>query len=325
MKRSVKILIAVSVVAALAIVAGPLVLGGPPGGKAGTASAGGFGPPSGAPSGGPAGGAPGAATPATVYSVKVQKLTTASLRTYLEVNGDVVTSTNVDIFPDTGGRLAAVLVQVGDQVEKGKTVIAQVDPSKPGSNYALSPVYSPLTGTITSLTAQLGATVTGQSSLGTVGVLTDLLIESKVPEVDVAAVVAGLKAEITFPAFPGRVFTATVTRVDPVVDVTSRTKKIRLRLSGDSSGVNLGMFSRVKLYLAARPARVVAPLESVITRSGQSYAFVIEGEKTVRRVVKTGITVDGQVEILDGLKAGETLVVKGQELLDDGASVRVIP
>src|SRR6185369_1853200 len=103
-------------------------------------------------------------------------------RNYLELTGDVVTETNVDIFPDTGGTLSAINVQVGDPLVKGKTLIASIDPSKPGASFALSPVYSPLTGTLTSLTAQLGATVSAQTSLGTVGVLSDLLVDSKVPE-----------------------------------------------------------------------------------------------------------------------------------------------
>jgi multidrug efflux pump subunit AcrA (membrane-fusion protein) len=259
-----------------------------------------------------------------IYSVKTEKVTVASLRSYLETNGDVVTPTNIDIVPDVGGKLADVLVQVGDTVEKGKTIIAQVDPSKPGSNYSLSPVLSPLTGTITSLSAQLGATVTSQTSLGTVGVLTDLHIECRLPEVDVASITTGLYAEISFPAFPGRTLPAKVIRVDPIVDVASRTKAIQLRLSGDVSGVNLGMFCKVKLYLVARPLQVTVPFESVVVRSEQSSVFVVEGTHVARRSVKLGLNVDGRVEVLEGLKADEVIVVKGQELLDDGSSVRVL-
>jgi multidrug efflux pump subunit AcrA (membrane-fusion protein) len=276
-------------------------------------------------------GPPGAGKPgfppvaeATTYSVRTQTLATGSLRDYLDLTGDVVTETNVAVYPDVGGKLAAVYVQVGDQVVKGKTVIAAVDPSKPGASYALSSVYSPLTGTLTTLNAQLGATVSTGTSLGTVGVLSDLMVESKVPEVQVAQVKTGLKAEVQFEAFPGKTFQAVVDRVAPVVDPTSRTKTIRLTFEGDASRVDLGMFAKVKLLLQARTPEVLAPEEAVISRLGKKFVFVVEGAKAVRREVAVGLSVDGLLELVSDVKAGETLVVRGQELLDDGAAVKVV-
>jgi multidrug efflux pump subunit AcrA (membrane-fusion protein) len=285
--------------------------------------------PGGAPGGAPpaASAAPGAKGPAatsTVYSVKTQVLANGSLRDYLELTGDVVTETNVDVFADTGGRLAVIHVQVGDTMVKGKTVIAEVDPSKPGASYAMSPVYSPISGTLTSLTGELGATVTTSTSIGTVGILSDLLVDAQVPETQIAQVKNGLKADITFEAFPGKVFAAQVKRVDPVIDTASRSKKIRLAFVNGAGPVNLGMFAKVKLYFDARQPEVLAPLESVVTRVGKSFVFVVSGDSVQKREVTTGISVDGTVELLTGVKTGETLVIKGQELLDEGVKVKVV-
>jgi multidrug efflux pump subunit AcrA (membrane-fusion protein) len=260
----------------------------------------------------------------TVYSVRVEELKTGSLRDYLELSGDVVTETNVAIYADASGKLSDVFVRVGDQVVKGKTLIANVDPSKPGANYTLSPVYSPLTGTITTLTAQQGATVSTSQSLGTVGILQNLQVEAKVPETQVASVRTGLAAEIAFEAYPGKTFKAVIDRVDPVIDTTSRTKTIRLRFASGSQGVDLGMFAKVKLYFDARTPAVLAPQEAVVARSGKNYVFVLPGDTAVRREVTLGQSVDGTVELLTGVKAGEVLVVKGQELLDDGTKVKVV-
>ena len=280
--------------------------------------------PGGAPAGAPGAMGPGKTATETVYSVRTQELKTGSLRNYLELTGDVVTETNVAIYPDTGGKLTEVFVKVGDSVVKGKTLIANVDPSKPGASYSLSPVYSPLTGTITTLSAQQGATVSTSQSLGTVGILQNLQVESKVPETQVASVRTGLGADVTFEAYPGKSFRAAVDRVDPVVDTTSRTKTIRLKFVGTAEGVDLGMFARVKLYFDNRTPAVLAPQESVVARSGKNYVFVLPGDTAVRREVTVGQAVDGTVELLTGVKAGEVLVVKGQELLDDGTKVKVV-
>lgn len=315
MKKRTKtgIIIGLVVVLAALIVVPNVLKGGPKPGDAGPA------PATAAPAAGK-----GPAVTSTVYSVKTQVLANGSLRDYLELTGDVVTETNVDVFADTGGRLAVVHVQVGDAMVKGKTIIAEVDPSKPGASYAMSPVYSPITGTLTSLTGELGATVTTGTSLGTVGILSDLLVDAQVPETQIASVKDGLKADITFEAFPGKVFTAQVKRVDPVVDIASRSKKIRLAFIGGAGPVNLGMFAKIKLYFDPRQTAVLAPLESVVTRVGKSFVFVVSGDSVQKREVTTGISVDGTVELLSGVKAGETLVIKGQELLDDGVKVKVV-
>jgi multidrug efflux pump subunit AcrA (membrane-fusion protein) len=316
MKRRTKtVLTAVLILAVAALLAGPQLLKGtavPVQAAPGVAGPGGPGAP----------GAPPAV--ATVYSVKTQALATGVLRDYLQLNGDVITETNVDLFPDTGGKVTTVPVQVGDSVVKGTTLIATIDPSKPGTSYALSPVYSPLTGTVTTLTAQVGATVTSTTSLGTVGVLSDLLVESKVPETQLASVRTGLKADVTFETYPGKVFPAVVDRVLPVVDTVSRTKTIRLRFLNKPAGIDLGMFAKVKLYFEGRPPQILAPLETVVTRLGKQYVFVVNGDTVSRREVVAGLTVDSTVELLSGVKAGEALVVKGQELLDDGAKVKVV-
>jgi len=269
-------------------------------------------------------GGPGASQGPTVYSVQTAVLKTGSLQSYLDLTGNVVTQTDVEVFSDVGGKLASVNVKVGDIVYKGSSVIATIDPSKPGSNYALSVVYSPLTGTVTSVDAQLGATVSTSTSLATVGVMSDLYVESKVPEQNIAALRAGLHANITFEAYPGIVFPAVVERVSPTVDTTSRTKTARLRFLRQDSRVSPGMFGRIQLFQDARPAHVLVPQDAIVTQSGISGAFVVENNKAFRRTVTVGTTVDGISEILTGLSAGQILVTKGQELLDDNVQVRVI-
>lgn len=276
--------------------------------------------------GGPPGGMPGGpgASGAGVFSVKVQKAVSGNLQTYLELTGDVSAETNVDIYPDVGGKLTAVRAKVGDSVIRGQTPIAEVDPSKPGSTYSISPVYSPITGTVTSMSAQKGATVTTSTSLGTVGILGNLLIDVLVPETDIGNLRLGLKAEVTFSAYPGQLFTAEIDRLSPVVDSTSRTKKIRLKFLDHDPRINAGMFAQVKLLFDPQPSRVLIPSGAVLTQSGKKVVFVSDGQTVHRKEVSVGLSSDGTTEILSGLKDGDSLVVKGQELLDDGAKIRII-
>lgn len=285
---------------------------------------GGAGGPGGGPGGGMPGGQAGGAGAATAFSVKTQKVQTGQLQTYLELTGDVSTDTNVDVYPDVGGRLSAVLVKVGDGVVRGETVIAEVDPSKPGSNYSLSPVYSPISGTVTSLSAQRGATVSTATSLATVGTLGRLLIDVQVPETDIANLRLGLLAEVSFSAYPGLKFSAVVDRLSPVVDSVSRTKKIRLRFLAEDKRINVGMFAQVKLLFDPQPSHVLVPSGAILTQSGKTVVYLADGQSAARREVAVGQSSDGVSEVVSGLRAGDEVVVKGQELLDDGAKIRVV-
>ncbi|MCF6334646.1 MAG: efflux RND transporter periplasmic adaptor subunit, partial [Spirochaetales bacterium] len=75
----------------------------------------------------------------TVFAVSTTLAVEGEIKDYLQLNGDITASTTVDTFPDTAGKLKNLYVKVGDTVRKNQ-IIAEIDPSKPGMNFASSPV-----------------------------------------------------------------------------------------------------------------------------------------------------------------------------------------
>ena len=260
----------------------------------------------------------------TVYSVRVESAVRKTLQSYIEVNGDVVAETKVDVVPDAAGKLVSLKVEVGSVVKKGQ-LIAEVDPSKPGTAYSLSPVYAPISGTVTSAPLSVGATVSTSTTVAAVGVMDKLQVEADIPERDVGQIKAGLSAKITLEAFPGERFPAYVGRVSPVLDADSRSKKIILKFRAEDSRINAGMFARIKLDTVSYADRVAVPEEAVTAIRGSSYVYVLNADNSVsRREVAAGVTVDGLTEIVKGIAAGETIVTQGQQLLSDGVKVRAV-
>ncbi len=291
---------------------------------------GGQGAPGASSGGGASGAAPsagasgGANAEASVYSVKTAKVEKKSLQDYLETNGDVVTETTVGVYPDISGKLSSIKVDIGSRVAKGQ-VIAWVDPSKPGATYSLSPVYAPITGTVTSMDLHVGATVTTSSEIAEVGVMNQLLISALVPERDVAVLSTGLKADVTLEAFPGVIFKATVNKVAPLVNATSRTKEIRLAFDTKDERVNVGMFAKVKLYTTAYADRLTIPQEAIVSNFGKEYVFVANTDGTVsKKTITAGVIIDGVAEVLSGLEEGEKVITQGMQVLSDGAKYRDI-
>jgi multidrug efflux pump subunit AcrA (membrane-fusion protein) len=260
----------------------------------------------------------------TVYAVRTMTVEKRDIQEYLEVNGDVITETSVDIFPDMAGKLVKLNVMLGGAVKKGE-VIAEIDPSKPGLAYALSPVKAPISGTVTSVSGKIGATVGTASVIAQVGQVDRIQVKTFIPEREIGKVRVGQSACVTFEAYPGRVYSARVSRLSPVVDPVTRTKEVRLSFLTTAENLSVGMFGRVRINTKLHAGRLVVPEDVVVRQDGKPAVFVLAGDGRVeKREIITGVSVDGVLEISGGLREGEIVVSEGQSLLEDGSKVRVV-
>jgi multidrug efflux pump subunit AcrA (membrane-fusion protein) len=266
----------------------------------------------------------GASGTSEAKAVRVQAALIKTLRPYLDQSGDVEASVEVAVYPDIGGKLVDLSVALGDSVKKGQT-LASVDSSKPGASYAVSPVTSPITGTVTSVPVDPGATVTTSTAIVKVGILDELKIVVNLPERDSAKVKIGMSATVSLAALPGESLKATVSRVSPVLDPTSRTREVTLKFLSRDARLASGMYASIRISISPLADRVVIPAGAIITRSDETYVFTVSssdgGTVAKKTAVKTGTDVDGEVEIVSGLKAGDKVVIEGQDQLSEGTKV----
>jgi RND family efflux transporter MFP subunit len=122
-------------------------------------------------------------------------------------------------------------------------------------------------------------------------------------------------------AFGVRAFPGQVTRVAPVVDVPTRTLALEARVPNGQGFLKPGFFARGAV-LTRRDARVpFVPAEALVYVVGISKVFVVADGRAHERAVKAGLREAGWVEILDGVKPGETVATSGLAQLYDGAPV----
>ena len=260
----------------------------------------------------------------TVYTVKTQTVEKKDLQEYLKLNGNVKADNTISVFPDIGGKVLNVSVTLGSYVKKGQK-IAEIDPSTPGTVYAISPVYAPIDGYITSLPLTVGTTVTTSSEIARIGNIENLQIECKVPESKIASIKNGLTAYIGLEAYKGEIFPAHVFRISPIVDETSRTKQMFLLFDTNDARINAGMYVKIRLNTVLHQNVIVIPTDSVVAENGKSYIYVCNSDGTVaKRQIEVGATVDGEAEVLSGLGEGERIVVNGMQVLSDGVKVREV-
>ena len=265
-----------------------------------------------------------------LYAVTAKKLTAGTLDDYLEFGGDVDSVSSVSVMPDMAGKLSGVKVAVGDMVKKDQ-IIAYVDASRPGYNYSESPVKAPAAGRIISLVTNIGTTVSQAMPVAKISNTEEMEIKINIPERFVSRVKEGQRVELTFDAYPGEIFGAKVSEVSPVLDNSSRTMLTKVRIVQRNNKIKIGMYARVKLITESRDNTIVLSSTAIVTREGKPYVFVLneagsQDEKPTvhQQAVKLGLTIDDRTEIVEGLKAGQTVVTKGQSLLSDGSKVNVV-
>ncbi|MDR2210580.1 MAG: efflux RND transporter periplasmic adaptor subunit [Spirochaetaceae bacterium] len=279
---------------------------------------------------GASGAGPGAGGNGGGTAVRLTEVTLGTVENSLIVNGDVLSSSQVSLYPSMPGKLTELRVRPGDRVNRGQ-VIALVDPSRPGDPFFPNPVTSTVSGAVLSVPANVGDTLESRTVICVVGNLSELKVETYVPERYSVFMRRGLPAQISFEAMGDEQFPAEVDELSPVLDPASRTMRIRLRFVSPPGGrpdprIMAGMFATVSLVTNTKVDVPVIPRDALINTYGSWIVFVVPpGSATARRrEISLGLESEAMVEVLSGLEPGEPVVIAGQNFLTDGDPVRVV-
>lgn len=148
-----------------------------------------------------------------------------------------------------------------------------------------------------------------------------LKLEFTVPERNYATVRAGQDIGFAVDAFPGERFGGKIYAVDPRINVENRNFTVKADIPNGDGRLRPGMYARIRIDTATRENVLMAPEEAIVPEGEDSYVFVVKDGKAFRRKVTLGERLRGAVEISEGLKAGEKIIVAGTMKLKDGAAV----
>ncbi|MGH7822661.1 MAG: efflux RND transporter periplasmic adaptor subunit [Candidatus Binatia bacterium] len=178
-------------------------------------------------------------------------------------------------------------------------------------------IHSPISGVVVEKTALKGHAVEPGMTLYRVADLSTIWVYADVYEYDVPLVRVGQEGRLTLPYDPGAVFDAKVTYVYPEVDMRTRTVKVRFELENDeNAALKPGMYANVELAIPLGE-RLVVPRSAILDAGRRQVVFVDGGDGEIApRDVRAGIRVENDVEILEGLAAGERVVTSGNFLID---------
>ncbi len=184
-------------------------------------------------------------------------------------------------------------------------------------------ITAPFAGVVGLSNVDPGARVDQGTLITRLDDLSRIEIEFALPETLFAQVERGQPVTATGVAFPDQVFEGRIEAVDSHIDPVSRSFRTRAVLPNPDGILPAGMFLSLELTLS-ESERVVVPEEALIFQAAETYVFVVE-DVTARRVaVRTGQRRDGMVAILDGVEAGQIVVARGFQRLQDGSAVEIL-
>lgn len=183
-------------------------------------------------------------------------------------------------------------------------------------------IYAPFAGTVGLAEVDFGARVSAGTFITRLDDLSEVEVEFSLPETLFARVKTGQKVVAVSIAFPDHSFTGTIEAVDSRIDPVSRAFRTRAVIPNPSGTLPAGMFMSLELTLS-QSDHIVVPEEAIIFQAAETYVFRVTGGKAERVSVKTGQRRDGLVAILDGLAAGDEVIVRGLHRVRDGGEVKV--
>jgi membrane fusion protein (multidrug efflux system) len=226
---------------------------------------------------------------------------------------------------DQGFQTATVAAQ--DARAQVQLALAQVDQAAQALAMAEKHLrdcrmVAPISGEVERKLVNPGSWVDGNTLLYRLVDNQRLELETYAASADLGQIAKGQKIHFTVAAYPDEVFEARIIAVGAAVDPQNRSAVVRAAVPNPSGRLKAGMFAKGEIVTGTKLDAVVVPSTALWRRAGQApYVYVVEQNKARKREVRTGLEEAGGIEILAGLKVGETVVTDQNLELAEGVVV----
>lgn len=183
-------------------------------------------------------------------------------------------------------------------------------------------IRAPFSGRMGLRAVSVGSLVTPGQVISTLDDISVIKLDFTVPETYLSAVSEGEHIEARTAAYLGEVYSGRVSSVATRVDPVSRSVVVRALIDNKSQRLKPGMFMTVHLT-RSQDNVVLIPEQALVPESSKQFVYTVNGDTASKVGVIIGRRRPGMVEIQQGLKVGDQIVIEGGEKLTDGAKVKV--
>lgn len=222
------------------------------------------------------------------------------------------------------------LAQAGYQAsrEEARSLIASVKAKRETVALAQkelsdTEIRSPLDGYVSQRHVSSGEHVKAGAPLFTLIDTDPIKLKGEVAERFAAELKIGHRVEATVEAFPGQLFSGELRRISPASNRENRSVLVEVLLPNRDGHLKPGFFAKGAIIARTADRALMVPADSLVAFAGVTKLFVIEGGRAQERLVRPGVRMGGEVEILQGVRAGERVATSGLTRLSQGKRVSI--
>jgi len=243
-------------------------------------------------------------------------------QTQLVENGDVsraVYDQALTTYNLAQARYQAAFDAVNQQLAVVEQQRASLDLAKKAVSDTV--VRAPISGAVKEKHSSRGTYLPVNGKIVTLVKINPLRLRADIPEYAAASVRTGQTMTLKTEAFSDRTFTGRVVRIGASLNEQTRALTVEAEVANPNNLLRPGMFAKSSLITAKDAPAVMVPQRAVQVVAGLNKVFVIENGRAAERIVKTGATDGDLIEVVDGVKSGETVALSNLDKLQEGSIV----
>jgi len=176
-------------------------------------------------------------------------------------------------------------------------------------------LYAPIDGVIRARTANVGQYVAAGAPIATVVQMSPLRLRTEVPERESVNIKIGMPVRLTVEGTNGE-HQGKVARLSPSFDETNRTLMVETEVANPNAAIRPGAFARAEIVTSSSQRAIMVPAAAVVTFAGIDRVFTIANDTASEKRIKTGRRTAAGIEILDGIAAGDYVVINPGNIAD---------
>jgi multidrug efflux pump subunit AcrA (membrane-fusion protein) len=215
-------------------------------------------------------------------------------------------------------------------LQNARNLRADIDASEAAAKLAErqlrdTTIRAPFDGYVQKRLVNLGEYVKVQTPVMAVVRVDPLKVAAEIPERMAPWIKVGQPIDLHVDAFPGKTITGKVSRISPAVTTSTRAFPFEALVPNSDAQLKPGTFARVRIVSSRVDQVLTLPYAALQYRYGVNRVFVVDGDRLVVRELKVGERLGDRIEIMSGVKAGETVAISDVDKLIDGTKVSVKP
>jgi RND family efflux transporter MFP subunit len=208
------------------------------------------------------------------------------------------------------------------QIKQADVQSAEMDVREAELNLRDAQVVAPFAGIVAQRHVSVGSAVSASTTIVQL-ISQTIQVQLSADDGQVMQLEPGQRADVRLTAYPDVVFPARIEAISPTSSTTSRTFSVTLSPEAPDARLKPGMLAQADVAISSRPAVLMIPEQAVLARATENAVFVVADGKAKQTPVTLGARGGGMVEVLNGLKEGDNVVLEGQATLKDNDAVTV--